>query len=72
MTLKPHEIRVCNERDELAEKVAALSVFIDGDIFEKEVSDGNKILLRAQLRVMNNYLRILDQRIGLMVAEPGT
>ena len=67
MEFAPHEQRVITERDELQEKLEKLKSFIlDSPIYRSlPIEDSN--LLSRQLNVMNEYLSILNERIGRFV-----
>jgi hypothetical protein len=60
--LLPHQRRVLDERNELADRVDKLSSFVYGRIFN-ELEVAEKMRLIQQLGFMNAYLSILDLRI---------
>jgi hypothetical protein len=66
VTLRPHQVRLLGERRELQIKVDALMEFLWTDVY-KSLTDIERSLLARQARVMNEYLRILDQRIASFV-----
>ena len=66
MEFAPHEQRVIQERDELKEKTEKLYAFFDTQIY-KTLLVKDKELLSNQFTVMNQYLSILDERIGRFV-----
>lgn len=61
--MQPHQERVVIERDELAEKVQKLGVFLDGDIF-KSLDPKEQGRLFTQQAYMTLYLEVLGQRIA--------
>jgi hypothetical protein len=66
MELKPHEHRVVTERDELTEKLEKLEIFIKTSLFESlSIKDRN--LLIEQGKLMDQYLSVLNERIGRFV-----
>lgn len=60
----PHQQRVIEEKEQLDDKLAKLSNFIDSDIITK-VSKEEVTLLQAQLVCMKGYSDILKQRVNL-------
>ncbi len=62
--LQPHQQRVVDEKNELAEKVTKLGAFIlDNPIFTTlEVSEQKD--MHIQLFCMENYLNVLEKRIN--------
>ena len=59
----PHQKRVINERNELKEKADRLSQFWGTEIYNG-LSVNEKNLLHMQLRVMDQYIAILEMRIA--------
>jgi hypothetical protein len=57
--------RLKAEQQELLDKVTKLAMFLNSDKVET-LSDGNHLLLKQQLEVMNAYLNILIIRIELL------
>jgi hypothetical protein len=57
--------RLKAEQQELLDKVTKLAMFLNSDKVET-LSDGNHLLLKQQLEVMNAYLNILIIRIELI------
>ena len=55
--------RVVDEHDELAQKVARLTSFVNSDKFIK-VDSMEQSRLMEQLGVMTQYMGILEERIG--------
>ena len=60
--------RLKSERKELSEKTEKLMSFITSEKFN-ELDSVNKMLLEQQEICMQRYLKILDERIGLLCAE---
>ena len=60
--LLPHQQRVVEERDQLADKVANLRTLLYGKIF-RSLSDDEQTRLVQQLGFMEAYARILEARI---------
>ena len=60
--------RLKSERKELSEKTEKLMSFLTSEKFN-ELDSLNKVLLKEQEICMHRYLRILDERIGLLCAE---
>ena len=68
MTHLPHEQRVIDEHQELHDKLSRLSVFLSTDTcltlpFEE------RSLLARQLNIMNEYAKILADRINRFMAR---
>lgn len=67
-TLAPHQLRVCEEKDELDDKIGKLAFFIDS--FQKPNSvfamlpEPERNRLYAQHRAMVMYSTILGERIA--------
>lgn len=63
--MKPHQERVVQERDELVARINKLHEFILFGATKHNVIllDSEMSRLRRQLRVMELYLTILDERI---------
>lgn len=61
--LAPHEQRVLDERQELAARIDKLFNFTATAVFEA-LSSAERIDLIDQLRVMREYLAILERRLG--------
>lgn len=60
--MKPYQLRVVEEKDELELKIMKLKSFIDSELFS-ELGTEDGILLINQLYVMEQYLLILAERI---------
>lgn len=60
--------RLKSERKELSEKTEKLMSFLTSEKFN-ELDSVNKMLLEQQESCMQRYLKILDERIGLLCAE---
>lgn len=63
MEIQPHQQRVIDERDQLAEKINKLTEFIGSERFLS--LGGEQDLLRMQLGAMLQYLSLLERRIEL-------
>ena len=64
MQLQPYQQRVIAERDELADKLAKLTKFINSERFTEIVPDERereKLILQAS--IMKDYLNVLNYRI---------
>ena len=61
--MAPHQIRVVNERDDLATKVERLRAFLGSDTYSK-LDHAERGRLDRQLGAMMIYLDILDERIA--------
>ena len=59
----PHQERVIAEQAELNTKLNSLSIFMAGNSYNTLNSD-ERDLLRKQQRAMEEYSRILNQRIA--------
>lgn len=69
-TIGDHQARVIEERKDLAVKRLRLAAFITSEQAEA-LSDGEKMLLAAQLEVMTKYLDLLGKRLALWgIPEP--
>lgn len=66
--LQQHEVRVCQEHLELADKVSKLENFVNGDVFSN-LHDMDRQLLLGQLHAMTEYLTILAARIARFNSE---
>lgn len=62
--MQPHEERVVIEKQELDEKLAKLAVFSQGNSIYKELPNEDRELLESQYLVMEQYSKILGQRIA--------
>ncbi len=58
--------RLINERNSLLENVEKLKVFVTFNPVSNKLSNEERILLLKQLKVMEEYLTILDDRIELI------
>lgn len=54
--------RMLVEANELATKIDGLNMFIEGDVF-KGLTQTKQVVLTGQLRAMNSYAFLLEQRI---------
>ncbi len=64
MERPPHQQRVFAERDELADRVERLGLFLEDKEKLALVPQAERRRLRTQLQAMVEYLSILDQRIS--------
>ena len=56
--------RVEQELAELNEKIVKLTAFLfGGDIFNMDIADNMRFLLRKQLNVMQEYAEVLQERL---------
>lgn len=56
--------RVEQELAELNEKIVKLTAFLfGGDIFNMDIADNMRLLLRRQLNVMQEYAGVLQERL---------
>lgn len=62
--LAPHQQRVVEERDQLAERFAKLGKFIDEGMVFCTLPLGERRRLEDQAAVMDEYLAILNERIA--------
>ena len=60
--LKPHELRVVAEKDDLDARLSALQKFQDTEVFEKLLIE-ERLLLRFQAEAMTKYSFYLGERI---------
>lgn len=63
--MKPHQLRVVSEKDELDNKLNKLIGFIKGDTFQL-LDRSLQSLLTIQRDAMTLYSNILDERIAAM------
>ena len=63
MSLAPHQQRVVEERDQLAERITRLTAFEAGELFTS-LCEAEQRRLRSQLVAMDEYLAILNERIA--------
>lgn len=68
MTFQPHQQRVVDEKSELDEKRAKLSVFITENPLFGKLSDREQQLLQQQQDAMLRYSQILTERIEVFCA----
>ncbi len=62
-TLKPHQVRVVEEHEQLETKIKALGLFMAQPEFFALPMD-EKLLLSRQARFMNSYAMVLRERIS--------
>lgn len=64
--LLPYQVRVINERKELAARLEALLNFIQDPAFEARVPHvEDRVLLETQAEIMQVYLNLLNRRTAL-------
>lgn len=61
--MQPHQERVVTERNDLAEKVQKLGIFLEGAMFPGLPED-EKARLREQYQHMLSYRNVLEKRIA--------
>lgn len=62
--MEPHQQRVIEERDELAERIKRLEDFLSSERSTPQAIGGAELgRLGIQLHIMRAYLRILEERI---------
>lgn len=66
--MQPHQQRVVDEKDELADKLTKLNDFIGGNNIYDSLPADERNRLARQAFVMKDYLDILNERIA---AFPG-
>ena len=62
--MKPHQLRVIEEKNELDQKLNALLIFMDGEVFQS-LSAIDQSLLVIQSNLMASYSTVLKSRIDL-------
>ena len=62
--MENYQQRVIDEKKELDGRIYKLSAFIDGDVFN-ELSAEEQRLLNSQLKVIQEYSMILNDRIAI-------
>lgn len=62
LELKPHELRMVQEKSDLDEKITKLVNFLPTELFIN-LDKLDRQLLTAQLAMMESYSKILGQRI---------
>ncbi len=60
--MKPYQQRVCDEKEELDEKIVKLKEFMNSDVYA-ELLAVEQGLLMVQLVAMDNYFNVLGRRI---------
>jgi len=66
--LKPWELRLLNEREELKERYAKLGEFIRLEAFN-DLEEADQDLLNDQAYAMLEYLSVLDSRVERIWAK---
>lgn len=60
--MQEHQKRVVAERDDLNKKIKNLSIFMHGTIYtDLAISEQSRLV--RQLRIMREYVAVLDERI---------
>ena len=62
MSLAPHQQRVVEERDQLAERIEKLAAFTEGPLFQT-LCEAEQRRLLSQAVAMDEYVAILNERI---------
>ena len=65
--MEPWQERLMTERDELADKLGKLKVFLENEENLKPIANNDVALLMAQKYAMMQYLDILNTRIVCLV-----
>jgi len=63
----PHQQRVIDERNELAERLEKLEAFLHTDVYNN-LNSAEQNLLDCQKIAMTQYLSTLNERIGIFIA----
>jgi hypothetical protein len=63
MSLEPHQQRVIAEKEQLDEKIAALGMFLAGELFPT-LDVAEQIRLTMQFGIMQDYSGVLGERIA--------
>lgn len=61
--MQPHQQRVVDEKDQLADRLGKLLVFIQGPVFST-LPEVEQTRLHCQVLFMDGYLKVLEQRIA--------
>lgn len=61
--MKPYQLRVVQEKADLDTKIQALTAFAKSDAFSQDVPEAEQRRMLRQLVVMQDYSRILGERI---------
>lgn len=62
--MQPYQLRVVQEKSELDTKIQALTAFAKSDAFSQDVPEPEQRRMLRQLVVMQDYSRILGERIA--------
>ena len=62
--LAPHQLRVVAERQGLWTKLEKLETFVAAPGPYDSLPNEDRVLLCAQLRIMGDYINVLDKRIA--------
>jgi hypothetical protein len=62
--MQPHEQRVVEEKRELDERLNKLLMFIGANPLFKELTERERARLEHQAGIMNEYSRVLKERIA--------
>lgn len=60
--MQPHQQRVVDEKDQLAERFGKLLVFFQGQMFPT-LPEAEQTRLSCQALFMDGYLKVLEQRV---------
>ena len=61
--ISEYKKRAIEKRDQLQERIVRSIAFIDSDFFES-VDESQQDMLREQVKVMSEYLAILNRRLN--------
>jgi hypothetical protein len=69
--MKPYQVRVVDECNELTSKIASLKLYLDnGSLMDfNKVPDAERMRLRRQLLIMQLYQEVLAERISAFAAD---
>lgn len=66
--MQPHQQRVVDEKDQLAERLGKLLVFTQTPLFST-LPEAEQTRLHCQVLFMDGYLKVLEQRIAAFPPE---
>ena len=61
--MQPYQLRVVQEKTELDTKIQALTAFANSGVFDQTVPEAEQRRMLRQLVAMQDYSRILGERI---------
>ena len=70
--MPPHQQRVIDELNELADRRNKLCAFIDNSPIFKSIPADEQERLKRQMRIMGEYVAVLSERIAEFPALEGT